>query len=211
MSETKKDGVGYMSDILNLLVQKGVMEDKRIADARIRSDKQKKNQKAYHNTELLLRHYRDIVWLMECFPDTIEEELEEPLENIDELIEKLDLEMAKNNRRIENRMKNLERTRLMLDRINEALTVLRKKPNDGERLYELIKLTYIDAEVLNHNELLFRLNISSRQYYRMREQAFAILSLRLWAAPDREVGTWLDVLNLLEQKGNSSNQQIAII
>ena len=201
MSEKKKDGDGYMSEILNLLVLRGAMEDKRIANARIRSDKQMKNEKAYHNTELLLRHYRDIVWLMECFPDTVEEELEERFEDIDELIEKLDLEMARDSHRIENRMKNLESTRLMLDRINEALTVLRKKPNDGERLYELIKLTYIDAEVLNHNELLFRLNISSRQYYRMKDQALAILSLRLWAAPDREVGTWLNVLNLLERKG----------
>lgn len=201
MAEKKNNGDEYMADILNLLVQRGAMEDKRIVNARIRSDKQRKNEKAYHNTELLLRHYRDIVWLMECFPDTVEEELEERFENIDEMIEKLDLEMARNNHRIENRMKNLESTRLMLDRINEALTVLRKKPHDGERLYELIKLTYINAEVLNHNELLFRLNISSRQYYRMKDQALAILSLRLWAAPDREVGTWLDVLNLLERKG----------
>ena len=201
MAEKKNNGDEYMADILNLLVQRGAMEDKRIVNARIRSDKQRKNEKAYHNTELLLRHYRDIVWLMECFPDTVEEELEERFENIDEMIEKLDLEMARNNHRIENRMKNLESTRLMLDRINEAPTVLRKKPHDGERLYELIKLTYINAEVLNHNELLFRLNISSRQYYRMKDQALAILSLRLWAAPDREVGTWLDVLNLLERKG----------
>lgn len=126
MSEKKKDGDGYMSEILNLLVLRGAMEDKRIANARIRSDKQMKNEKAYHNTELLLRHYRDIVWLMECFPDTVEEELEERFEDIDELIEKLDLEMARDSHRIENRMKNLESTRLMLDRINEALTVLRK-------------------------------------------------------------------------------------
>lgn len=147
MAEKKNNGDEYMADILNLLVQRGAMEDKRIVNARIRSDKQRKNEKAYHNTELLLRHYRDIVWLMECFPDTVEEELEERFENIDEMIEKLDLEMARNNHRIENRMKNLESTRLMLDRINEALTVLRKKPHDGERLYELIKLTYINAEV----------------------------------------------------------------
>lgn len=169
MAEKKRDGDEFMADILNLLVQRGTMEDKRIANARIRSDKQRKNEKAYHNTKLLLRHYRDIVWLMECFPDTVEEKLEERFENIDEMIEKLDLEMARGNRRVENRMKNLESTRLMLDRINEALTVLRKKPNDGERLYELIKLTYVDPEVLNHNELLFRLNISSRQYYRMKD------------------------------------------
>ena len=70
-------------------------------------------------------------------------------------------------------MESVKKTRLVLDRINDALTVLKKKPEDGERLYELIYLTYISADVLNHSELLYRLNLSSRHYYRLREQAIA--------------------------------------
>lgn len=192
------------SGMLDLLVSRGVVEDSRIVDPKIRADKQKRNQRAYHNTELLLKHYRDIVWLMECFPDTIAEELEEPLQNIDELIDRLDLEMAKDNRRIENRMKSLEATRLMLDRVNDALTVLKKKPRDGELLYELIRLTYIDSERLTHNELLYRLNMSSRQYYRYKEQAFSIISLRLWSAPDKDTDAWLEILSLMEQNDDNT-------
>ena len=118
-------------------------------------DKQKRNQMAYHNTELLLKHYRDIVWLLECFPNTIAEELEEPMKDVDELIDRLDLEMAKGNRRVENRMRSLEATRLMLDRINDALTVLKRKPRDGELLYELIRLTYIDPVFFFALKLIF--------------------------------------------------------
>lgn len=150
------------SGMLDLLVNRGVVEDKRIINPKVRLDKQKRNQMAYHNTELLLKHYSDIVWLLECFPDTIAEELEEPIKDVDELIDRLDLEIAKGNRRVENRLKSLEATRLMLDRINDALTVLKRKPRDGETLYELIRLTYIEPEKLSHNELLFRLSISSR-------------------------------------------------
>lgn len=42
------------------------------------------------------------------------------MKDVDELIDRLDLEMAKGNRRVENRMRSLEATRLMLDRINDA-------------------------------------------------------------------------------------------
>ena len=34
---------------------------------------------------MLLKHYRTISWMLECFPDTIAEELDRPFEGIDEL------------------------------------------------------------------------------------------------------------------------------
>ena len=85
-----------------------------------------------------------------------------------------------------------------MDRVNEALTVLRKKPGDGEKLYDLIYLTYISPEKLTHPELLYRLDLSSRQYYRLREQAIAVLSIRLWSAPAKEMDCWLEVLTAIE-------------
>ena len=103
--------------------------------------------------------------MMDTFPDTVAEELDKPFENFDDMIDRLDLEMSLNNKKIQNKLAGLEKTRLLINRINDALTVLKKKPNDGESLYNLIYLTYISPEVLNHNELLFRLSISSRQYY----------------------------------------------
>ena len=136
---------------------------------------------------------------MECFPDTIAEELEQPFESVDKMIEKLDVDMAMGNRKLENRMEGIRKTRMVIDRINEALTVLKKKPDDGERLYELIYLTYIGPEVLNHNDLLYRLNVSSRHYYRLREQAISILSIRLWSAPNKEIDFWLDILSAIEE------------
>ena len=81
---------------------------------------------------------------------------------------------------------------------NNALTVLKKKPNDGEKLYNLIYETYIAPEKLSLTDILYRLDMSPRHYYRLREQAITILSIRLWAAPGKDVDFWFEMLTLLE-------------
>lgn len=185
--------------IFRLLAQRGIVSDLSISDEKIKQAQQQKQKIAYHNTELLLKQYKNIVWMLECFPATVAEELEQPLENVDELIDRLDLEVSMGNRKLENRLESIKKTRLALDRVNEALTILKKKPKDGERLYEVLHLTYIADENLTHNELLYRLNLSSRHYYRLREEAIGILSLRIWSAPSTELDFWLDMLTILER------------
>lgn len=199
MNTTKKTDISTEM-ILQLFVDRGLISAKKANDnEKMQVAKQKRLQSAYHNTELLLKQYKNIVWMLECFPDTVAEELERPFENVDEMIDRLDMEMAMGNRKIENRMESIKKTRLALDRVNEALTVLKKKPKDGERLYDVLYLTYICSENLTHNELLYRLNLSSRHYYRLREEAIRILSLRIWSAPSAELDLWLDMLALLEE------------
>ena len=154
-------------------------------------------QKLYHNTRVLLSHYREIAWVLECFPETVAQELEEPFENLDTLLDRMDAEAGMGNRKLESRVESLRKSRLLLDRINEALTVLKKKPGNGPRLYELIYLTYIVPEKLSHTDLLFRLDLSSRQYYRLREEAISILSIRLWSVPEEELGKLVGLVETL--------------
>lgn len=185
--------------VIQFLTHRGILGDTRIDDERARAIKQQKTKNAYHNTLLLLKHYRTIAWLLECFPDTIAQELDQPFDRLDELIDRLDMEMAIGNKKLENRLAGIEKSRMILDRVNEALTILKKKPEDGQKLYELIYLTFIAPETLIHSELLYRLNLSSRHYYRCREQAINILSLRLWSSPAKEVDFWLELLAVLDQ------------
>ena len=49
-----------------------------------------------------------------------------------------------------------------------------------------------------NTDILYRLDLSPRHYYRLREQAITILSIRLWAAPGKDVDFWFEVLTLLE-------------
>lgn len=186
------------SAFINLLTKRGILEDREIDNDRIRQAQKEKKRNMYHNTLLLLQHYRNIVWALECFPATVAEELDHPLGDLDALLDRMDLEFGMNNRKLESRMESVRKSRLLLDRVNEALSVLKRKPENGAKMYELIYLTYIAPGKLSHTDLLYRLDISSRHYYRLRQQAFTILSIRLWSAPAGEVDSWLEVLTLLE-------------
>lgn len=186
------------SAFINLLTKRGFLEDREIDNDRIRQAQKEKKRNMYHNTLLLLQHYRNIVWALECFPATVAEELDHPLGDLDALLDRMDLEFGMNNRKLESRMESVRKSRLLLDRVNEALSVLKRKPENGAKMYELIYLTYIAPDKLSHTDLLYRLDISSRHYYRLRQQAFTILSIRLWSAPAGEVDSWLEVLTLLE-------------
>lgn len=183
---------------INLLTQRGILANPTVTDEKIRAARRKKDRDSYHNTLLLLQNYRTLVWVMECFPETVAEELDKPFSDVDELLEQMDLQLAMGNRKLENQLEGAKKSRLLLDRVNEALTVLRQKPRNGDDLYKLIYLTYIGPETLSHRELIYRLAMSSRQYYRFREQAITILSIRLWSAPSADVDFWLDMLTFLE-------------
>ena len=185
---------------LGLLQRRGILADDKISgEARQKADMDKK-RKAYHNTLLMLQNYRNISWALECFPAQIAEELDRPMENLDALLSMVDVELSLGNRKLEGRLQSVQRSRLLLDRVNEALTVLKKRPGNGELLYRIIYETFIAPESLKHIEIMYRLDISSRHFYRLRTQAIEILSLRLWAAPAGELDSWLEVLTLLEMR-----------
>ena len=199
MYEQQEDRIRIQSDaFISLLTKRGILGDHQIDDEKIRSAKQEKQRNTYHNTLMLLKNYRTIAWMLECFPDNVAAELDRPFEALDELIEHVDVEVSMGNRKLESRIEGVRKSRILLDRVNEALTVLKKKPENGEILYNLIYQTYITPERLGLTDILYRLDISPRHYYRLRSQAITILSIRLWAAPAKDVDFWLEILTLLE-------------
>lgn len=187
-------------EMLKLLINGGLVGDSEIKDEKIREFKQKKMRNAYHNTELLLKNYRNLAWLLECFPEYISEELNESFQDIDKLINRLDVEMAYGNRRMESRLESIQKTRLVIDRIHDAVTVLKKYPNGGQRMYEVIYLSYIAEEKLDVADITYRMNISRRLFYRIRSEALTIISLSLWSAPQRDIDFWIDMLVIFDGK-----------
>lgn len=183
---------------LELLTKRGILEDHSIQDEQIRKAQKDKRHNMYHNTLMLLRNYRTIVWALECFPIHLAEELDTPLNDLDALISSVSTQIGLDNAKLENRLQSIQKSRLLLDRFNEALSVLQKKPDNGQMMYDILFHTFLTPEHLTHEEILYHLNISSRHYYRLRQQAINILSIRLWASPGCEVDCWLEVLTLLE-------------
>jgi hypothetical protein len=189
---------GQSEAFLNMLARRGLLEDPQIDDDKARQAAKTKKRNMYHNTQLMLKHYRDITWALECFPSDVAAELDQPMNVLDDLLGAINTQLCLGNPKLEGRLMSVQRSRILLDRINEALTVLRQKPGNGEIMYQSLYLTFLTPENLSHTEILYRLNISSRHYYRIRQQAINIISIRLWAAPVGELDAWLEVLTILE-------------
>ena len=172
-----------MEDVLDLMIHSGNIPDPRIDDDAARQRKQEKANKVFHNTLLLLQRYRDIIWVLQSVNSEICQELDVPLHDVDALLSSIDIQLSLGNTRIENRLEQVKKNRLLIERLHAALTVLKMKPGDGKRMYDLLYLTYITDEILPVATILYRLSISSRQYYRLRQQAIDIISLQLWTVP----------------------------
>jgi len=202
MPKKKQTPENNLSDqskaILNMLTDRGLVDDKKIDDEIIRQVEKEKRRRMFHNTELLLQHYRNITWMLECFPANLAEELDKPMHDLDALLSAVSEEIELDNRRLENRLKSVSKSRMLLDKFNEALTILKQKPGNGQKMYDIIYNTYVIPEKLTHLQLIYRLDLSTRHYYRLRNQAINILSLRLWAAPANDLDSWLDILTILE-------------
>lgn len=197
--EQQENQILAQSDaFISLLTKRGILGDHEIDNEKIRNAQQEKRRNSYHNTKLLLQHYRTIAWALECFPGSVAEELERPFDQLDRLIDHVDVEMAMGNRKLEGRLEGVRKSRLLFDRVNEALTVLKSKPGNGQKLYDVVYMTYIAPEQLNLSQVLEKLDMSVRSYYRFRQQAITILSIRLWSTPVAGIDFWLDMLTLLE-------------
>ena len=189
--------------VLSFLRERGILADESITPQQV---EEKKRKEAYHNTLLLLSNYRNILWQTDSELDTIAAELNLPLQKLDAVLSRIDAEIGMENRRLELRLERLAKTRQLLDRINDALTTLKYKPDNGPLLYDLIYLTYISEEKLHQTDVLYRLNISRRHYYRLKEQAINIISLRLWSVPSKNIDLWLDLVSKLSGRAKPSSR-----
>ena len=140
---------------IELLTKRGILGDSSIDDDRVRQAKKEKKKSMYHNTLLLLQHYRTILWTLECFPSSIAEELDRPLKDLDTLLDRIDLELGMNNRKLEGRMESVRRSRLLVDRLNDAVSILKSKPVNGNKMYDIIYMTFLGPDKLMHEELLY--------------------------------------------------------
>ena len=180
------------------LVDRGLIKDPEITDEAVQKNSQKRKYDLYHNTLLLLKNYRNICWQLKAFPTNITAELDQSLEEIDNILSLLDDQLDMGNHKLESRLRSLQKSRMLIDRLNEAVAILQTKPGDGLLLYEVIYIAYIQPEELGYAEIIERLNVSIRQYYRLRKRAVNLISIRLWSAPSRELEILLDTVALLE-------------
>ena len=184
---------------LDFLKKGGYLSDPEVENPEVRAKKRADNRRIYHNTQLMLEHYRDLVWAMESIPNELKSELDIPLADLDALISRLDIELSLNNRRLESRLDALIKTRALVDRLNEAINFLKTKPDEGELMYQIIYYTFIGEKMNSVYDILNKIGIAKTRYYKLRKKAITMISVKLWTVPDIKLELWLELLSYFEK------------
>ena len=155
----------------------------------------------YHDTWMLLRKYRDVVWSLELSVQQVRRQFQiEFGSSIEDFLDSIYLagvDFADTG--IQEHARSIERSYKMLKLMENAVNLLRSKHKFGETYYWLLYYTYLSPQQYkNTEEIIEQLqphiqDISYRTYFRKRKEAIESLSSVLWGYTSR------DSLNLLEQ------------
>lgn len=155
----------------------------------------------YHDTWMLLKKYRDVVWSLELSVQQVRRQFKiEFGSSIEEFLESVYLagvDFADSG--IEEHARSIERSYKMLKLMETAVNLLRSKHKFGENYYWILYYTYLSPQqYANTEEIIKQLqphirDISYRTYFRKRREAIDAFSSILWGYSSK------DSLNLLEQ------------
>ena len=118
----------------------------------------------YHDTWTLLKNYRSVSWSIEVSDYNLQAEFRTEYGCASEAV--LDgLEASNSNTHLESYVHSLERSKRMLQLINSAIDLMRKKHEKGELYYWILYYTYLQQSD-NHGNLkcspkeIFLINIT---------------------------------------------------
>ena len=146
------------------------------------------SQLAYHRVKLILKIYRDVVWVLS-------ERVEELHEYAWELgaqdadtgliyLQSFAPDMAL--QEFEERVCCVMENRMLVDVIDRALLRLKRYPDRGELYYEILTKQFIHRFNSTEKELLDELNMERSVFYDRKREAIFLLSLCLfgYAVPE---------------------------
>ena len=150
--------------------------------------KNEREECLYHNTEKLLKKYRDIVWNVEVATMQAEEDFKKEMDcSIEEFLDMPYKVMEDlNGSAIEKQMKVLARNKKMIELLKASVNILRKKQVDGEMYYWIIYYTYLSEKKCDNTDQILDLisrkmyYISWRTYFKKKKQAIGYISTILW-------------------------------
>ena len=142
----------------------------------------------YHDTLLLLKKYRDVVWSMSVSVEHAKSDFRECFgENIEDFLESVYVAGADlSGTDIEERAKCIERSNKMLQLVDSAVATMRKKHKYGELYYQILYYNFLcEHEFGSLDEVVEALNeagitICRRTMFAHRTNAINLLSTYLW-------------------------------
>lgn len=155
----------------------------------------------FHDTWLLLRKYRDVVWGLELSVQQVKRrfqmEIGSSIEDFLDSIYLAGVDFTDNG--IEEQARSIEKSYQMLKLLETSVNIMRSKHKYGEMYYWLLYYSYLSPQQYrNIDEIIEMLrphitDISQRTFFRRRKDAINALSSILWGYTSK------DSLNLLEQ------------
>ena len=154
----------------------------------------------YHDTMLLLKKYRDVVWSLsmsvehaksdfrECFGESIEDFLDSVY------VAGADLSGTD----IEERAKCIERSNKMLNLVDEAVATMRQKHKNGELYYQVLYFNYFSTQEYRSQENILEaleqtgFPMCRKTMIEHRNFAVNIVSNFLWGYTAKETKEILD-------------------
>lgn len=159
-------------------------------------------EKVFHDTKLLLEHYRNVVWSLEveAFQTSMnfQKEYGTTLEEFLDLTYKAGMDISKSD--VASRIESMNKSRNMLRIIDTAVEFLRNKHHNGEVYYIILYHAYLSPRKVSNMEMIIKqlekyvLDISSRTYYRLKKKAIMELGWLLWGYTTRETEPIIDRL-----------------
>lgn len=156
--------------------------------------KEPKGDIRYHNTWLLLRKYREVVWSMELSLSQAKRAFHHEFGmSVEEYLDSMysagaDLWDSK----LEAHARGLQKSYEMLKLLDNTVDLMRSKHYRGEEYYWILYYTYLSPQMLGNVDEIVEIlrphmrDVSRRTYYRKRREAIEILSSLLWGYMDRE-------------------------
>lgn len=148
----------------------------------------------YHDTWMLLRKYRDVVWSLELSVQQVRRKFQmEYGSSIEDFLESIYLagvDFADSG--IQEHAQSIERSYQMLKLIETAVNLLRSKHKFGETYYWILYYSFLSPQQYrNAEEIIDQLrphmqDISYRTYYRKRKEAIDAFSSILWGYSSRD-------------------------
>ena len=155
----------------------------------------------FHDTYLLLKKYRDVVWGLELSGQRVKRRFQmEVGSSIEDFLESIYLagvDFSDNG--IEEQARSIEKSYQMLKLLEVSVNIMRNKHKHGEMYYWLLYYSYLSPQQYRSVDEIIEMirphvsDISERTFFRRRKNAVEALSSILWGYTSR------DSLSLMEQ------------
>lgn len=155
----------------------------------------------FHDTYLLLKKYRDVVWGLELSVQQVKRRFQmEVSSSIKDFLDSIYLagvDFSDNG--IEEQARSIEKSYQMLKLLETSVNIMRNKHKHGEMYYWLLYYSYLSPQQYRSVDEIIEMirphvsDISERTFFRRRKNAVEALSSILWGYTSR------DSLSLLEQ------------